>query len=128
MNEILKKRSDELSYEVIGAAMEVHRELGPGFLESVYEAALCVELRLRNIHFSQQHPVHVNYKGHPVGEGRLDLLIDSCLVAELKSVEQIHDVHIAQVISYLKATHLWLGLIINFNVVVLKHGIKRVVL
>jgi GxxExxY protein len=128
MNEILKKRADELSYEVIGAAMEVHRELGPGFVESVYESALCVELRLRKIYFSQQHPIHVSYKGQLVGDARLDLLIDSCLIAELKAVDQLHAVHITQVMSYLKATRLWLGLLINFNVSVLKNGIKRIVL
>jgi len=81
------KRTDEIARAVIGAAIEVHRILGPGFLESVYEEALCLELGLRGLVFERQKPVKVDYKGKFVGEGRLDLLVDSCLIVELKAVK-----------------------------------------
>ena len=119
---------DRLAQEVIGAAIEVHRVLGPGFLESVCEEALCVELALRGIAFAKQSPVAVVYKGHPIGEGRLDLLVAGKLVVELKTVDALAPIHAAQLISYLKATGRCLGLLINFNVPVLKDGIKRIVL
>jgi GxxExxY protein len=118
---------NRLTQAVIGAAIEVHRELGPGFLESVYEEALSYELSLREIGHVRQAPVHVTFKGQPVGEGRIDILVDDRLVVELKAVEQFDPIHVAQVISYLKASHLFLGLLINFNVRVLKDGIRRVV-
>jgi GxxExxY protein len=120
--------ADRLAYAVIGAAIEVHRQLGPGFLESVYEEALCVELEMRGIPFRRQHPIGVSYKGRPVGEARLDLLVGDILVVELKAVDAVVGVHTAQVLSYLKATGHRLALLINFNVPVLKHGIHRVVL
>lgn len=123
------KAVDTLATKVIGAAIEVHRILGPGFLESVYEHALCVELGLRQIAFVSQSPVSVQYKGQPVGESRLDLLVADKLIVELKAVDALAPIHSAQVISYLKATGLVLGLLLNFNVPVLKQGgIKRVVL
>lgn len=108
--------------------MEVHRTLGAGFLESVYEKALAIELNLRGIPFEQQAPVSLNYKGRPVGKAKLDLLVGNRLVVELKAVEDFHPVHQAQVINYLKASGLELGLLINFNVPLLKDGIKRIVL
>lgn len=116
------------AHQIIGAAIEVHRALGPGFLETVYEQALAVEMNIRGIPFIQQYPVSINYKGKAVGEGRLDFLAGSCLVVELKAVETLLPVHKAQVISYLKTTGLSLGLLINFNVEILRHGIKRVIL
>ena len=119
---------DRLAHTVIGAAIEVHRHLGPGFLEAVYEEALCVELSSRQIPFVRQAPVAVRYKGHAVGESRLDVLVANALVVELKAVEAIAPVHVAQVMSYLKATGHKLGLLINFNVPFLKSGIKRIVL
>ena len=122
------KDLDKLAYEVIGAAMEVHRKLGPGFLESVYEEALCVELRERRIVFQRQFEVAINYKGHAVGKSRLDLLIEQKLIVELKTIERFAPIHQAQAISYLKATGLELALLINFNVPMLKQGIKRVIL
>ncbi len=94
---------DALAREVIGAAIEVHKVLGPGYLESVYEAALAVELTLRNIPFVRQEAIAVDYKGHAVGEGRLDLLIGGRLVVELKAVDTLAPIHSAQVISYLKS-------------------------
>ncbi len=122
------KRVDQLAREVIGAAIEVHRHLGPGFLEGVYEEALVVELGLRGIPFERQKPVPVDYKEHHVGEGRVDLLVGSDLLVELKAVETLAPIHKAQVISYLKATGLHLGLLINFNVPILRAGIQRIVL
>lgn len=119
---------DRLTHEVIGAAIEVHRVLGPGFLESVYEEALCVELASRRIPFARQVPTAVRYKNHQVGDHRLDLLVSGQLVVELKTVEDFAPIHTAQVISYLKATGHRLGLLINFNEPVLKNGIKRIVL
>ena len=118
---------DDLAYAVIGAAIEVHRLLGPGFLESVYEEALCVELTIRGIPFARQLPIGVQYKGQKVGEARLDLVLDNSLVVELKAVERIAPIHVAQILSYLKATRLRLGLLISFNVAKLRLGIKRVI-
>ena len=114
--------------DVIAAAIEVHRELGPGFLESVYERALCVELGLRNLPHRRQVPFAVGYKGERVGESCLDLLVAEQLVVELKAVEALAPIHRVQVRSYLKATGCLLGLLINFNVPVLLRGVRRVVL
>ncbi len=119
---------DHLARDVIGAAIEVHRSLGPGFLESVYEEALCVELRLRGIPFARQVVIAVGYKGQAVGESRLDLLVGGSLVVELKTVEALLPIHSAQVLSYLKATSDRLALLIIFNVPLLKNGIKRIIL
>ena len=118
---------DGLANAVIGAAIEVHRSLGPGYLESVYEEALGIELSDRMIAFQRQHPISVLYKGKTVGEGRLDLLVGDRLIVELKAVETLLPVHKAQVISYLKASRLHLGLLVNFNASVLRDGIQRVV-
>jgi GxxExxY protein len=119
---------DDLAHDVIGAAIEVHRLLGPGFLESIYEEALCVELALRDIRFARQVPIRVTYKGENIGEARLDLVASDSLIIELKAVEIIAPVHLAQVLSYLKATRFRLGLLINFKDNLLQRGIKRVVL
>jgi GxxExxY protein len=119
---------NRLSGLVIGAALAVHRELGPGYLESIYEEALCHELTLRDIPFMRQVPIRVTYKGRAIGEARLDLLIDSELIVELKAVDALLPLHQAQVISYLRATGHRLGLLINFNVPALRMGIKRIVL
>lgn len=116
-----------MARRVIGAAIEVHRILGPGYLEKVYEEALAIEMTLQGIPFQRQSPVAVPYKGHTVGEGKLDFLVGGCLVVELKAVDALAEVHRAQVISYLKVTSLCLGLLINFQVPVLKEGIKRVI-
>lgn len=119
---------DELARRVIGAAIEVHRELGPGYLESVYEEALSQELTRRDIPFEQQFGFSVFYKGQAVGEGRIDLLVAESLVVELKAVDRVAPIHTAQVISYLRATGCELGLLINFNERLLRSGIQRVVL
>jgi GxxExxY protein len=119
---------DRLASDVIGAAIEVHRILGPGFLESVYEEALCIELRLRTIPFQRQVPVPLIYKGIAIGQSRVDLLIQGKLIVEIKTVETLAPIHKAQAISYLKATGHHLVLLINFNTAVLKDGIKRIIL
>lgn len=124
----LNRSIEKLAHDVIGAAIEVHRQLGPGFLESVYEEALSAELDIRGISFQRQYEVTVRYKDHDIGKGRIDYMIDDQLVVELKAVQALAPVHIAQAISYLKMTELPLALLINFNVPVLKDGIKRVVL
>ncbi|MFN8615821.1 MAG: GxxExxY protein [Dehalococcoidia bacterium] len=120
-------RLNELSREVIGAAIEVHRTLGPGFLESVYESALVFELQTRGIPVQRQGVVEIGYKGQAVGESRLDLLVDRVLVVELKAVESLTPLHEAQVLSYLKALDLHLGLLMNFNSTNLARTIRRLV-
>lgn len=125
---ISKDRYNELTHHVIGAAIEVHRELGPGFLEAIYEEALALEFASRGIQFRRQPLIQVNYKGQLIGENRLDFLVHECLIVELKSVETLLPIHTAQVISYLKATGLKLGLLLNFNAKVLTQGIHRIIL
>ena len=115
----------ELTQKVIGAAMDVHRNLGPGFLESVYEAALAVEFRSQNIFFEQQRPVDVYYKGSVVKQFFCDFLVDNVLIVELKAVKQLTDVEMGQVLNYLKATNLKLGLLLNFGAKSLHY--KRVI-
>jgi len=122
------REHDQLAHQVIGAAIEVHRQLGPGLLEGVYEKAMCIEFELRGIPFRRQSGVGITYKGRPVGKGKLDLLVGDRLIVELKAVERLAPIHSAQMISYLRMTNRMLGLLINFNVPVLKEGIKRVVL
>lgn len=122
------ERLERLAYVTIGAAIEVHRHLGPGFLESVYEAALAVELEQRGIACQRQVGIAVEYKGVQVGNARLDLLIGERLIVELKTVETLLPIHKAQLISYLKAFRQPLGLLINFKVQILRHGIQRVIL
>ena len=119
--------ADKRAHEVIGAAIEVHRFLGPGFPESVYEEALTRELKHRDIPFQRQLPIGVSYKGELVGEARLDLLVDRCLVVEIKAVEHLAPIHTAQVISYIRATEIKLGLLLNFNVPLLPQGMKRII-
>lgn len=121
------KKIDEIARAVIGAAIEVHRHLGPGFLESIYEEALGFELARREIPFERQAEICINYKGQLIGRHKVDLLVDDSLIVELKAVDSLAEIHRAQVISYLKATGLPLGLLINFNTPVLKEGIQRVI-
>lgn len=121
------QRVDAIARSVIGAAIEVHRVLGPGFLEAVYEDALAVELAQCKLPFERQYPVVVVYRAVSVGHQRLDFLVDKQLVLEVKAVERLAPIHTAQVLSYLKATGLHLGLLVNFNTVRLQAGIKRLV-
>ncbi len=116
---------NRLTQSVIGAAMEVHSSLGPGLLERLYENALCRELELRGIRFERQAPVKLSYKGVEIGDQFLDLLVENILVLELKSVEKVHDTHLATLFSYLRSGGYPLGLLINFNVPQLKQGLYR---
>ena len=118
---------DALAHAVIGAAIEVHQTLGPGLDEALYQAALCIELRLRGIDYAKQVIVEVEYKGEPIGEKRLDLLVGGRLIVELKAVESIAPLHKAQVLTYEKITRLRLGILINFNCTLLKDGIRRII-
>jgi GxxExxY protein len=114
---------EDLTERVIGAAIEVHREIGPGPMESAYEECLCHELRLRGLAFARQIPLPVRYKGVSLDCGyRLDLVVEDSLVLELKCVEHILPVHEAQLLTYLKMTGKRVGLILNFNVAVLARG------
>ena len=118
---------DRDAFEVIGAAIAVHKVLGPGHAESVYENALAVELELRGIGFERQKPYDVTYRGRVVGTGRIDLLVRRRLVIEIKAVVEFAPIHTSQTISYLKANGFKLGILINFNVPRLKDGgVKRV--
>jgi GxxExxY protein len=123
-----RDRLEELARIVVDAALEVHRALGPGFVESVYEEALAIELVQRGVPFERQLPVRVTYRGFVVGSGRVDLLVGALLVVELKSVEALAPIHVAQTLSYLKVLEQPLGLLITFNVQLLRDGIRRVVL
>ncbi len=117
---------NELTGLVIGAAIEVHKTLGPGLLESVYEECLCRELEVKRIPYERQKEILVEYKGFKLNCGyRVDLLIADRLVLEIKACEALQPIHEAQLLTYLKLTGLKLGLLINFNVPVLKEGIKR---
>jgi GxxExxY protein len=120
---------DDLSSRVIGCAIEVHRELGPGLLESTYEQCLAHELKLNGIAFQLQHPQSVQYKGIRLNCGyRLDVLVEKKLIVELKSVDEIKRIHEAQLLTYMKLAEVKIGLLMNFNVTTLKDGIKRFVL
>jgi GxxExxY protein len=118
---------DAQASAVIGAAVEVHRILGAGFLETIYEQAMCVELALRGLPFVRQAPVSVVYKNTIVAEARIDLLVADRLIVELKAVTELAPIHTAQVLSYLKAASLPLALLINFNVPVLLRGVRRII-
>ena len=119
---------DELSYKVIGCAMEVHKTLGPGLFENIYEQALVHELTLNGIPVKTQVEIEINYKGTNLGNGlRLDVLVDNTLIVELKSVEELKPLHHKQLLTYLRLTDKRVGLLINFNTENLKDGIKRIV-
>jgi len=122
------KRSDELSNLIIGSAIEVHRILGPGLLESAYEECLCYELKIKGISFERQKPLPVIYKGVRLDCGyRIDVLVEKMVILEIKAIEHIEPIHEAQLLTYLNLSDLWLGLLINFNVPFLKDGIRRIV-
>ena len=119
---------DELTSRIIGAAINVHRELGPGLLESVYETCLAAEFKSQSLQFKRQNPVDIVYRGEKIESGlRLDLLVEDAVVVELKSVENLLPVHKAQLLSYLKLSNKRCGLLINFNVELLKNGLVRMV-
>ena len=119
---------NRLSSATIGAAIEVHRNLGPGLLESAYESCLAWELRQGGLDVQNQVPVPIRCKGLALDEGyRIDLLVEGKLILELKSVDKIQPIHTAQVLTYLKMTGLKMALILNFNVLLMRSGIKRIV-
>jgi GxxExxY protein len=123
-----KLYEQQITGEIIGAAIEVHRELGPGLLESSYEICLARELELRGISYEFQKPLPMEYKGVRLDCGyRPDLLVAGAVIVEVKSVEKLAPIHDAQLLTYLKLTGVKVGLLINFNVVVLKAGLKRLV-
>jgi GxxExxY protein len=120
---------EELSNKVIGCAIEVHRNLGPGLLESTYEQCLAHELKIEGMPFKLQYPLPVEYKGIKLDCGyRIDLLVDNYLIVELKSVENVLPIHQAQLLTYMKLSGIKIGLLMNFNVKYMKDGIKRMVL
>ena len=119
---------DKLTERIIGCAIEVHRQLGPGLLESIYESALCVELEFEKIQFQRQVALPIEYQGRPLGEHRLDLIVEEKVVVELKSVERFDPVFEAQLLTYLKLAKLRVGLLIKFNSRLLPDGVKRFVL
>lgn len=119
---------NELTHSIIGACIEIHNELGPGLLESAYEECLCFELAQRDVQFTRQQPLPLVYKGVRLDCGyQLDVVVENAIILELKTVERLLPIHEAQLLTYLKLTRLSLGLLLNFNVPVLKHGIKRIV-
>jgi GxxExxY protein len=123
------KNLNELTDAIIGAAMEVHRTLGPGLLESTYEMCLCRELSIRGISFERQVPIPVEYKGVKLDCGyRADIVVDETILIEIKAIDSLLPIHDAQLLSYLKLGGWKIGLLINFNVELLKHGLRRRVL
>lgn len=122
------EKLNRIAEMIIGSAIEVHRNLGPGLLESVYERALCIELRRAGLTFRNQFVIPISYKGESIGEHRLDILVEESLVVEIKAVDRFDPVFKAQLLSYLKIGSFKLGLLINFNVPLLKDGITRVIL
>lgn len=124
----LPDQRDPLTERIIGCAIEVHRTLGPGLLESTYEAALAIEFGAANIKFQRQLIIPVSYKGQIIGEHRLDFLIEDSVVLELKSVDRFDPIFEAQILAYLRISGKRRGLLINFNSRLLKDGIKRYVL
>ncbi|MBA3238422.1 MAG: GxxExxY protein [Parachlamydiaceae bacterium] len=119
---------NEISYKIIGAAIEVHRLLGPGLLESIYESALCHELTLNGLKMVRQKPINVTYKGIKVRELYvLDILVENKVIIEVKATEKEQDIHKAQLLTYLRLSDIKLGLLINFGKTSIKEGIYRVV-
>jgi len=116
----------DLTERIVGSAIEVHRHLGPGLLESVYESALCIELRAVGLPHTRQTRVPVFYKGERIAEHRPDLIVSNKVIVEIKSVERFDPVFIAQMLTYLRITGLQVGLILNFNRPVMKDGVRRV--
>ena len=120
---------EDLAAALVDSAFKVHRTLGPGLLESVYESCLCIELTRRGISYERQAPMPLVYEGVNVDGGfRLDLLVERSIVLEIKAVEKLMPIHQSQVLTYLRLTNLRLGLLINFNVLMFREGVKRIVL
>jgi GxxExxY protein len=124
----LSPEEDRITHQIIGAAITVHRALGPGFLESIYRKAICVELAKRKLSYECERPIDVIYEGTAISGQRLDLIVGGLIVVELKAVSRLEEIHRAQLISYLRTTGLRGGLLINFRVRVLIDGLQRIVL
>jgi len=120
--------TNQLSYDIIGCAIAVHKIFGAGLLESVYEDALCIEFEDRKIPYERQKEIGINYKGRTIGKGYIDILVDRRIVVELKSVERFAPVHTPQILTYLRMTDTRLGLLMNFNYDLLKKNIRRIIL
>jgi GxxExxY protein len=118
----------DLTERIVGCAIEVHRHLGPGLLESIYETALCIELKEEGMSAKRQIGIPLFYKGQLISEHRPDLVVDDNVIIEVKSIERLEPVHMAQMMTYLRVTGLRVGLILNFNKAVMKDGIRRVTL
>jgi GxxExxY protein len=119
---------NELTSKIIGAAIEVHKNLGPGLLESAYEECLCFEMTLRGLSFKRQEPLPIEYKGTKLDCGyRLDIVVENKVIIELKACDKIEPIHRAQLLTYLKLSGLNLGLLLNFNTPVMRDGIVRIV-
>lgn len=123
-----KDRLDQITRKIIGAAIEVHKVVGPGLLESAYQACVAFELRQRELHVEEQVPLPLLYKKVRLDCGyRIDLLVEDSVIVEIKAVEQLSPIHDAQLLSYLRLTHKRVGLLINFHTRVLKDGLRRIV-
>lgn len=117
---------DDCTKEIIGACIEVHRHLGPGLLEGVYESCLCAELRSQGLRYDRQVFMPVHYKGEVLSAlHRIDLIVEGKILVEIKVVERLHPVHVAQVLTYLQIANLDIGLLVNFNVAVMRDGLRR---
>ena len=125
MNLEFPEQKDPLTEKIIGCAIEVHRTLGPGLLEATYESALAIELGMAGLNFERQLVIPVTYKGQPVGDYRLDLVVEKAVIVEIKSVERFDPIFEAQLLAYLKITGIKRGLLLNFNSRLLKDSIKR---
>ncbi len=129
MSTILSENENRIGREIYDVAFKIHRSLGPGLLESVYEKCFCHELSLRNVFFKRQVNVPIIYEKLRIEDGlRIDILVDDCVIVELKAQENYHPVWEAQLLSYLKLTELRLGYLINFHTPLMKDGIKRMIL
>jgi GxxExxY protein len=124
----LPAETERVIAAVIGCAIGVHRALGPGFLESIYRKAMCIELEAQRLRFATERAVSVTYRGVAIPGQRIDLIVEEAVVAELKCVDSLDEIHRMQVLSYLRTTRLRAGLLINFKVPILRNGIRRIVL
>jgi GxxExxY protein len=123
-----ERRLNKITQRIIGCAIEVHKNLGPGLLESIYANALCMELDEERIEYEKEASIAATYKGRNIGEYRIDILVENEIIVELKATEKENDLHQAQLLSYLKLLNKNVGLLINFNKKFLKDGIKRIIL
>jgi GxxExxY protein len=124
----LSEQAERVMSAVIGCALVVHKALGPGFIESIYRKAMCIELTAGGLRYEQERPIKVAYRGTEIPGQRIDLIVESLVIVELKAVIRIDEVHRAQLVSYLRTTGLRGGLLINFRVPMLRQGLRRVVL